>query len=205
MLGGLGTLAITVVGWMVARWTWLDGPNLSGRQMLGLALLVVGCGLTAFINPYGMALPRTWFTLLGSPLLPRLVDEHAPLLLAGWAGSAVLLFGLVYLVALLGVLPRRPCVTWLVPLIWLALSFTRIRHGPLFAITAVLALAEMFPHIRWAVWLARKGSVLCRLRSKVAANSSKRFDFAPALLPCLAVSAALVMQAFGLPLPGCGR
>jgi hypothetical protein len=205
VLGGFGTLAITVIGWLVAPWVWLDGPNLSPWQMVRLGLLVLGCGLTAFINPYGTALPRTWFALLGSPLLPRLIDEHAPLLEAGWAGGAVLVFGVVYMIALLGVLPRRLRVTWLIPLIWLALSFTRIRHGPLFAVTAVLALADIFPHIRWAAWLARKGSVICRLRPQTAVERDKGIDLAPAVLPCLAVSAALVVQVAGLPLPSWGR
>jgi hypothetical protein len=204
MLGALGTLLVTTLGWVVARRVGLDGPNLSPGQMLALAPLVVGCSLTAFFNPYGSALPRTWFKLLGSPLLPRLMDEHAPLLQAGWSGGAVLLFGVLYLVALLGVLPRRPRVTWLVPLVWLALSFTRIRHGPLFAVTAVLALAEMFPHIRWVAWLAGKGSIMCRLQPRFA-YGAKRFDVAPAVLPCLAVCAALVVQIAGLPLPSRGR
>src|SRR5262249_36747424 len=198
MLGGLGTLAITVFGWLIARWVWLDGPKLSPGQMLGLALLVVGCGLTALLNPYGIALPRTWFALLGSPLLPRLIDEHAPLLQAGWAGAAVVLFGVIYLAALLGVLPIRLRVTWLVPLLWLALSFTRIRHGPLFAITAVIALADVFPHIRWVAWLARKGSVMCRLRPPAPGDSRSRLDLAPAVLPCIIVSATLLAQATGL-------
>jgi hypothetical protein len=205
MLGGLGTLVVTILGWCVARWIWLDGPKLSSRQMLGSALIVVGCGLTAFLNPYGSALPRTWLALLGSPLLPRLIDEHAPLLQAGWAGGAVVLFGVIYLIALLGVLPVRLRVTWLIPVLWLALSFTRIRHGPLFAITAVIALADVFPHIRWVSWLASKGSVMCRLRPQAAADSGRRPDLAPFVLPCLAVCAALLAQAFGLSLPGNGR
>src|SRR5262249_24553019 len=50
MLGGLGTLAVTVAGWWLGRWTWSDGPKFSPRQMLGLVLIVVGCGLTAFLN-----------------------------------------------------------------------------------------------------------------------------------------------------------
>jgi hypothetical protein len=236
MLGGLGTLAVTFLGWVIAHRVGLDGPDLSPWQLFGLALLVVGCGLTAFLNPYGIALPRTWFALLGSPLLPRLIDEHAPLLQAGWAGGAVLLFGWLYLIALLGVVPRQWRVTWLVPLIWLALSFTRIRHGPLFAITAVLALAEMFPQIRWVAWLARQGSVVCRLRPTAAVGDGgiltrsvseahcspgepprSRFGLvcgrlvhgdlrlAPAVLPGLAVSAALVLQVTGISLPGWGR
>lgn len=205
MLGGLGTLALTALGWMGARRTWLDGPPLSPRQMLGLVCLVAGCGLTALLNPYGSALPRTWFALLGSPLLPRLIDEHAPLLQSGWAAGAVLLFGFVYLVVLLSALPRRPRVTWLVPLVWLALTFTRIRHGPLFAVTAVLALAEIFPHSRLAAWLARKGSVICRLRPQAEAEGRKYIDCVSLVLPCLVVAAALVVQGAGLPLPYVGR
>ena len=205
MLGWLGTLAVTVLGWCVARRTWMDGPSLSLWQMVGLALIVVGCGFTAFLNPYGTALPRTWFALLRSPLLPRLIDEHAPLLQAGWAGGAVVLFGVIYLVALLGVLPARLRVSWLVPILWLALSFTRIRHGPLFAITAVIALADVFPHIRWAAWLARKGSVMCRLQPQADAKAGGRLDLAPVVLPCLVVSATLLAQATGLSFPGSGR
>jgi hypothetical protein len=205
VLGGLGTLAVTVLGWMVGRWTWLDGPKLSTWQMLGLPILVVGCGLTTLASPYGIVLPRTWLALLGSPLLPRLIDEHAPLLAAGWAGDAVLLFGLIYLAALVGVSPRRWHITWLVPLVWLALSFTRIRHGPLFAITAVIALAGMFPHIRWVAWLARKGSVMCQLRLRGTREGRKLIDFASAVVPCLAVSSVLVAQIAGFPLPIGGR
>jgi hypothetical protein len=205
MLGGLGTLAITALGWLAARRTWLEAPRLSPRQMLGSALLVVGCGLTALANPYGIALPRTWFALVASPLLPRLIDEHAPLLEAGWAGGAVLLFGLIYLVALVGISPRRWRVTWLVPLVWLALSFTRIRHGPLFAITAVLTLAWMFPHIRWVKWLAQKGSVMCQLRPRGTGDGRKQLSFAPAVLPCLALTSVLVAQVAGLSLPPGGR
>jgi hypothetical protein len=205
MLGGFATLAVTAVGWMAARRTWVDGTKLSSWQMLALSSIVAGCGLTAFLNPYGSALPRTWLALMSSPLLPRLIDEHAPLLQAGWAGMAVLLFGLIYLIALLGVLPHRPRVTWLVPLIWLALSFTRIRHGPLFAVTAVLALAEMFPDIRWAAWLARKGSVTFRLRPRPTATAAKRIDVAPTILPCLVILAVIIVQIAGIPLPGWGR
>jgi hypothetical protein len=205
MLGGFGTLAVTAFGWMVARRIWLEGPKLSPRQAFALVMLVVACGLTAFFNPYGVALPRTWFSLLGSPLLPRLIDEHAPLLQSGWAGAAIVLFGVVNLAALIGVLPGRLRVSWFVPLVWLALSFTRVRHGPLFAITAVLALVEMFPHIRWVSWLAEKGSVMCRVRPATTAKSGQRFDSRPLFLPILVVSSLLIVQAAGHSLPLLGR
>ena len=222
MLAGLGTLAVTAFGWvlgtLLGRWAWLKSPDLRPRQMLRLGLLVVGCGLTAFVNPYGLALPRMWLSLLRSPLLPLLINEHGPLLGAGWVGSGVLLLGFLYVIALVGVLPRRPRVTWLVPLVWLALAFTRIRHGPLFAVTAVIALADMLPHVRWITWLARKGSVVCRIDPKSEIRNPKSdyggwfgfrisgFGFASAaLLPCVAVAAALGVQVAGLSLPGVGR
>jgi hypothetical protein len=208
MLGGLGTLAVTVLGWVLAQLSrcWLDGPSLLPRDVLWLVLLVAGCGLTAFLNPYGTALPATWLALLRSPLLPVLIDEHGPLLQAGWVGSGVLLFGLLYVAALIGVLPRRPRVTWLLPLVWLALAFTRIRHGPLFAVTAVIALADMLPHVRWIAWLASKGSLVCRIELKTEIRNPKFEARArAALLPCVVLVAAIVVQAAGLSIPGIGR
>ena len=53
-----------------------------------------------------------------------------------WPSSA---FGVFYLVMLAGTLPKLPRVSWLIPLVWLVLSFKGIRQGPLFAITAAVA------------------------------------------------------------------
>jgi hypothetical protein len=117
----------------------------------------------------------------------------------------VLLFGAVYLAGLLGILPGPVRVTWLIPVLWLGLSFARIRHGPLFAVTAVIALADLFPHVRWVAWLARKGSVMCRLRPQADAKAGGRLDLAPVVLPSLVVSATLLAQATGLSFPGSGR
>ena len=131
---------------------------------LFLAGIVAACGLTMLINPFGLDVPRTWIALLRSPVLPQVMAEHRPLLSRS-VGWTVLLFGGVYLSCLLGSFPCRPRVVWLFPLVWFILAWTRIRHGPLFAIVAVIALADMFPHIRWVKWLARQGSVVFRLGS----------------------------------------
>src|SRR5262249_22732967 len=163
MVGGIGTVAVAVAGWTIASWIRWGGPVLSMWQILLLGLLAVGCGLAAFVNPYGTELPRVWFSLMGSSILPLVIQEHGPLWGSGPAAPSVLLFGFVYVAALLGVLPARPRVTWFIPLIWLALAWTRVRHGPLFATTAVIALADIFPHVRWAQWFARNGSRLFRL------------------------------------------
>jgi hypothetical protein len=109
------------------------------------------------VNPHGHELPRVWLSLMASPLLPRLMEEHAPAALRfhGLAGCGV---RPVYVAAFVGVLPRWSRVTWLLPLLWFALSWTRIRYWPLFAMTAVIALADVFPHIRWVKRLADKGA-----------------------------------------------
>src|SRR5579871_5832961 len=162
-LGGLGTMGFALAGWTVA---WLLGrvsPVRNYRDVGLLALLILGCGLTAFLNPYGLRLPQIWLEIMNADL-PRIILEHAPLDPRKPDGYMVLLFGVLYLIVLLCTLPRWPRVTWLLPLIWLYLTWTRIRHAPLFSVTAALAIADMLPHTRWAAWVARRGSDLFQLR-----------------------------------------
>ena len=146
-----------------------DGPECPScvsnqPPFLMLALLVLGCGATALLTPYGSEVPRAWFTILNSPVVGQLMDEHRPLIESSECWF-VLLFAGIYVAALAGVGPHRLRVTWLIPLVWLYLAWTRIRHGPLFAITAVIALAEMWPHVAWVRWLDRHKSALFHLRS----------------------------------------
>ena len=129
VLGGIATLALTVLGWGLVGLIGHKGPLASGRLFLSAVGLVVACGLTVFVNPFGAELLRAWFSLLGSPVLPRLIDEHGPLL-ARPNGVIVLPFAVFYVAAFVGILPRRPRVTWFIPLVWLLLAFTRIRHAP---------------------------------------------------------------------------
>jgi hypothetical protein len=204
MVGGVATIAVAAAGWGVAKLAGRQTPLTSYRQLVLLGILVLACGSTAFLNPYGRELPRVWFALMGSSLLPQIIQEHAPLLKAGPVAWAVVLCGLLYLSALLGVSPRQVRVTWLLPLLWFALTWTRIRHGPLFAITAALALAEMYPHIRWREWLARRGSVTCRLQRSDAAASNGR-AWRPVLLPVFLVLAALTLEAAAVPVAVLGR
>jgi hypothetical protein len=204
MAGGVAMLAVCVVGWTLAGWTQWCGPVASRWQLVMLVALVVTCGLTALVNPFGIALLRVWFSLMTSAVLPEIIEEHAPLRFSpvGWS---VLLFGLFYVLALIGTLPRRPRVTWLVPLLWLVLSWTRIRHGPLFAITAVTALADMLPEVRWAGWLARRGSVLFLLRPPEGQSDRIGLDWRAAVVPTVLVSVAALLQLAAIPLPVLGR
>jgi hypothetical protein len=205
MVGGVATLAAAGAGWGLAKLAGRETPLTSYRQLLILGVLVLACGLTALLNPYGLELPRVWFELMDSPVLPRIIQEHAPLLASGPVGWTVVPFGVLYLGALLGVSPRRVRVTWLLPLFWFALAWTRIRHGPLFVITAALALGEMYPHVGWREWLARRGSITCRLQATDPAVTRPGQAWRSALLPALLVLAALALEAAAVPVPVLGR
>jgi hypothetical protein len=195
MVGGVACLAAAGLGWCLTP--FIGGPTpLRGRQYLGYAGLVLLCALAAFANPYGADLPRVWFALMSSPVLPRLIQEHGPLQNSGSVAWIVYLLAALYLVALLGVPLRRWRVTWLLPLAWLALTWTRIRYGPLFAVTATIALADAYPHFRWTGWLARKGSVVFRPRPPAA-----RPGWPALLLPAALVAACVVLQTANVRVP----
>jgi len=204
VLGGIATLGLTAAGWGLARVLGAGGPIAGKRQLVSLAILVVLCGLTIVVNPYGLEAPRAGLALMGSPVLPRLIDEHGPLL-ARSTGPMILPLAVVYIVILLAVRPLRPRVTWLVPLIWLGLAFTRIRHGPLFAITALVALADLFPQSCWAAWLVRAGSDLYRPPVGDARTERAGLDLRPALIPLGIVFTAVVLQLAGVRVPLLGR
>jgi hypothetical protein len=204
VLGGIATVGLTVAGWGLARVLGADGPIAANRQLLSLAALVVLCGLTIAMNPCGLEAPRAGLALMGSPVLPRLIDEHGPLL-ARSTGPMILPMAVVYVVTLLGVRPLRPRVTWLVPLFWLGLAFTRIRHGPLFAITGLVSLADLFPQSCWAAWLVRARRDLYRPPVGEPRLERTGLDFRLALIPVGVVLTAVVLHLAGVRVPVLGR
>ena len=204
MLGGLFTLGLAVAGWCLYWILGKKSPIMGVSQALLLVFLVTACGLTAFVNPYGWELPLTWRAIMEMPHLPEIIQEHAPLDPAKPDGWIVLVFGGVYGVALLGVLPRWPRVTWLIPLVWFYLACTRIRHAPLFSITAVMALGDLLPHTCWAVWLARPGSDLFQFPKEDPAKERAAIDWRAALLPFAVVLVTAVLQAGKVPVPVLG-
>jgi hypothetical protein len=203
VVGGMGTVAAVVAGWCVAWRLGLPSPVDRAGQIIALIALILACAATALVNPYGLAMPRVWFSLMGSLVLPRLMEEHMPLRDFPAEAAMVLLLGGVYVAALAGVPRRQLRVTWLIPLVWLGMAWTRIRHGPLFAVTGVIALGEMLPRVRWVAWLARKGSVACQIRPSSVDRPSG--DWRPALLPGAVVLTALTLQFAGISLPVLGR
>jgi hypothetical protein len=204
MLGGLGTLIVAAAGWSAAAVLGWPSPVRGWRQALGLGGLIVACALTSLVNPYGWRLPWTWLTIMDSPILPRIIQEHAPLNSARPDGWSVLLLGAFYLVALAGVFPRRPRITWLLPLVWFYLACTRIRHAPLFSITAAVALADLLPHTCWMAWLVRSGSDW--FQPAQAQTGAPARDWRPALLPGAALLLACFLQVgrVGVPVIGHG-
>ncbi len=201
VLGGLGILGLAAGGWTLAYLLHKDSHIKTPKELLGLVVLVLGAILTILINPYGAELPRTWLAILGSPVVPQLVQEHAPIsqdLLKHWS---VLALGALYLATLLGTLPRRPRATWLIPLVWLFLAWSRVRNAPLFALTAAIALAEFYPQVRWAGWFADRGSAIFR---RLPAASPFPFTPRSLLLPVAAVLLTAIISTASLNLGGRG-
>jgi hypothetical protein len=197
-LGGIGTVALAFSGWALL-YLWGKPPVTRAMTLLLLAAIFVLCAAAALVNPFGLELPRTWLYVMYGMDLSSYIVEHARLDPSRPEGAMVLLVGLGYLIALLGTRGRRPRITWLLPLAWLLLSFSRIRHSPLFAIAATLALADLLPFCRW----------------KPADDPSSQstttgaFGWRPLVVPAFVVGLALLLQTAGIAAPvigaGCGR
>ncbi|MBX9582900.1 MAG: hypothetical protein K2X87_21540, partial [Gemmataceae bacterium] len=165
-------------------------PGGGVRLRVLLLGILLACALTPLVNPFGLELLRTWGRIVGSGVLPQVVDEHMPLDPRTPGGRAVLGYGLFYLVLLAGTVPARPRVTWLIPVVWLALSLKGIRNGPLFAVTAAVAVADLWPHTVWHRLLERYGDgSLAR-----DPDPAPRPWLVPMLAPAAAVLVALGLQ-----------
>jgi hypothetical protein len=204
MLGGLGTMGFALAGWCVWRFLGKASPITDYRKALIFVALIVCCGLTIFINPYGLRMPQIWKQIMDGDL-PQIILEHAPLDPAKPDGWMVLVFGAVYLTVLAGVWPKWPRVTCLLPLIWFYLACTRIRHAPLFSITAALAIADMLPHTRWAAWIAKSGSDLFQFPALAGTTDRPTGAWRPALLPIGVVVIALLLQVQRISVPVVGH
>jgi hypothetical protein len=205
MVTGVFTVAAVAAGWCFARLVGAESPIRRPRHFLTLALLVLACGLAALVNPYGLELPELWFALIGSPVLPRVIQEHFPLRHSGAAAWAIAPIVLFFLVALGGVSPRRLRVTGLIPLAWLAFTWARMRNGPLFAITAAIALGDLLPDVRWVRWLSRQGSEVFRFPPAGGPLLGRGIGFLTVFVPFALLALALVLPRTGLPVPLLGR
>ncbi|QJX00752.1 hypothetical protein [Frigoriglobus tundricola] len=154
VLGGIGTIGVAFAGWVGFWVLGLPTPVMTRRDVRVLVLVALGCGLSTFASPYGLDMLKTWNVIMGAPELRDIISEHRPLdVTAPYAWPVLALAG-VYLFVLAGVKPRAVRATWLLPLVWLALTFSRCRHASLFTVAVVIAITAMWTHTRWAHWLA---------------------------------------------------
>jgi hypothetical protein len=195
VMAGIGTVGLCAAGWCVV--SAMDVPPRRFRLATELALLVMALLAATLVNPYGIGLPQEWLQTLTMPL-PSLISEHTPLDLDDPIGMATIALATGYLIVLLGVLPNRPRVVWLLPLVWFVLALQRVRNAPLFSITAAIALADMLPHSRVGRWLER--------REMLAEAISRPSGWHSAVLPLVVVVSAMAIQVAGIRVPviGCG-
>jgi hypothetical protein len=197
MLGGLSTLILAGVGWLV----W---PPVGMRRtgLTPFAVITAACGLTALATPYGTGIFETWLYINnGMAKLPEIIAEHARLNLADPKAWPLLALAAVYLTLLTATLPRRPKVAWLLPLFWLAQALLRVRHGALFAPVALLAIIDLWPHTLFARWLAVK-----RPDVYTPPTAPTRNVFLPVLLTAgVCVTVSLGCQWFGVSVPLIGK
>lgn len=201
MLGGLTTMGLAGVGWVLWAAAGRHSPIIGFRAALGLGIVGILCGLTAFATPYGTDLAKTWMLIMNMPHLPDLIVEHSRMQIAdsrNWPGLA--LAG-VYIFTLAGTVRSGVRVAWLLPLFWLAQAFLRVRHGSLFAVVAAVAVIDMWPHTRWAQWLATH-----RPDAYVPPTKPDRGSVVGILLAAvLAVAISWALQVKQVQVPGIGH
>ncbi len=198
VLGGLFTLFLTAAGWTCARGKGWSCPIPHWKHLAGLWALVALLFATPLINPYGMGLPATWLEIMGSRAVSELIDEHASvwsLLLQGGIASyltvtLLLYLGFFYIALLAGTDKKDRKVTWYIALVWLVLSLSRIRHAPIFAVLAVVAIAEIFPHCRWVHRLGNRGLFVFRTRK--SGEGSRKSPFPGYVVAAIVTAAALI-------------
>ncbi len=154
VLGGIGTVCIAFAGWVLFWKFGRPSPVKSWRDVGRLALVAVGCLLSTLANPYGTDMLKTWSVIMGAPELRGIITEHMPLDLTAVYAWPILGLAVMYLFVLYGVKRSAVRVSWLIPLVWLVLTFSRCRHASLFAVTTAVAITAMWRHTRWALWLA---------------------------------------------------
>ncbi len=183
MLGGLVTLGLFAIARMIAQRT-VD---------VRLALIVLVCGLTPLVNPFGLDMLRTWFSIVGSTVLKQAVSEHHPLSLAVPADRLVVLVGFVFVSLAVGNW-RQARVTWLLPTVWLLLAFTSIRHGPLFVIAAAFVIPDIVASWRRGGEPAPVGPP-ANLASQPLAGIG---EWRPGIVSCLVIFTIIALPVLGV-------
>lgn len=155
VLGGIATVGMVCVGWVIFWQLGFASPVSGWKQASFAVAVAIGCGLAPFANPYGLDLIYTWQIIMTEPALKTIIQEHRPVDVWEPYAWPILAFAVVFGFVLAGVSRRELRTTWIVPVVWLVMAFDRIRHAPLFVVIGLAAMTAMWPHTRWARWLAR--------------------------------------------------
>jgi hypothetical protein len=142
---------------------------------------------------------KTWIVIMDAPELRDIIAEHRPLDVTAPYAWPILALALLYLFVLYGTKRSAVRVSWLLPLVWLALTFSRCRHASLFAVVTVVAITAMWKHTRWALWLAAR-----RPDFYQPGSAESRPLWASIWLPVVAVLIALSLQVARVPVPVIG-
>ncbi|MBN2563735.1 MAG: hypothetical protein JXQ75_22690 [Phycisphaerae bacterium] len=200
-LGGIATSSCVLLAWLV--WHHLPWARARGWKPVAPPVIIGVAASLSFVavlaNPYGPSLPRVWISLMHSEVLPKLIVEHAPMQVLSTEGAMILALAGIYLGLLATTWRRHPRVTWLMPLVWLVLTFTRIRHGPLFAVTAAVAIADMLPHSPFVTRFARPSSPPLNTGARRPGTRLR-----PATIPIAVFILALTLQANAIACPVIG-
>jgi hypothetical protein len=196
VLGGIGTLCIAFAGWVVFWKLKRPSPVKSWRDVGLLALVAVGCTSATLASPYGLDMLKTWNVIMGAPELREIIKEHRPLDVAEPSAWPVLALAIVYLFVLYGTKRSAVRVSWLLPVVWFALTVSRCRHASLFAVVSLVCITAMWKHTRWALYLAAKRPDLYQPGSAIS-----RPWLANVWLPVALVLLSLGLQAVRVPVP----
>ncbi|MEZ6143415.1 MAG: hypothetical protein R3B84_22840 [Zavarzinella sp.] len=167
VLGGVATLGLATVLW-TACGIWQIGKDPNSRYRLEvLWVTLLGTFVALIATPYGWSIAKVWLQIYQMQSLTTIIQEHAPLKLFSATGFLTMLLMAVYL-ALLASIPRnKQRVLWWLPLAWLLLTWTRIRHAPLFTLGVLIYLPGMLESSRWLPWFAKPERDYFRPRSTV--------------------------------------
>jgi hypothetical protein len=187
-LGGLATILLVLLLWLCrsTRYSATEHAHAVRSRCLQLAVPAALCTIAILINPYGPSLPSVWLSLMRSPLLPQVIQEHAPLRLISIECAMILALASVYMITLFRAWPHGRRTTWLIPLVWLALAFSRVRHGPIFAVCAVITIADMLAAMPRAAITVQQ-----------VLDTSRRSW----LVPTCCTLMILLLQSTGVPIP----
>ncbi|MFO0938074.1 MAG: hypothetical protein U0798_16345 [Gemmataceae bacterium] len=146
VLGGMMMLGFCAAWWFAA-FAWKRESPVRSLSSVGLVVAIgIGCGLTAFVNPFGIEMVQTWGRIVGSGAMKEYVVEHQPLDLSDSSGKVVLLVFGSYALLVATTVGKGFRVTWLIPFVWFALTFKGIRQGPLCIVTCLALAADVWPH-----------------------------------------------------------